>query len=749
MKNLIICILIFATLFSCVGMYSAVKGNGLFAKDDVVEDKPSEDEVKDPVDVPSDDPIDDPSENEVIPEDHVHAYIASWITDANYHWRECACGAVDEKLVHYFTDWFTLQEPTETQPGSRFRTCMICYYKHTETLPALGEGQTDSDCVHEFSEATCVDASICSLCGLINGNALGHDFYVATCTTPKTCARCGLTDADALGHNYMNATCTTAKMCSLCGETEGEPLGHLWFDATCTVPKTCSRCGLNDGDALGHDLTSGDCVASVTCTRCDYVSGGHTYSEWVIDSAATVYEDGSRSRVCTSCGENQTEVIYATGTIGLSYELLADDTYSVSVGSAGGLEEIVIPAYYNGKPVTRVANEGFYRLTALKYLYMSDNVKVIEDLAFASSSLETVRFSQNLEEIGYSAFHGCDLTGDIVLPNGLLSIGARAFYSCFRITSFVVPTSVTEAYYQALDHGDWNKQMTIYYLGTETQWDRIESDGLKFVSSKALVYFECGGSLKYRVSDVVTGYEVSSGFGINDVTDLVIESVHQGRKVLAIGVFESSTLKSITIPTSILMIADNAFSECSVMTDIYYEGTDVEWDAIEKGEKGKSIAVLHYESTDAEQVLQYSDWEIGRVIMSRTNGNGDPYYVLGFSTTALKANTNYSISFRLKENSLTTIEQYLHPVFADDGSVQNYRLLYEPSYESGQYFDDEYFYYSPEELFENSYSFVSGAEGDCFVIFPFKIDSTDVELVVETARLVCDCIEDVVIMEVV
>ena len=53
-------------------------------------------------------------------------------------------------------------------------------------------------------------------------------------------------------HEWSEATCTEPQVCSLCEETQGEPLGHAWVDATCEDPKMCSVCSATEGDALGH-----------------------------------------------------------------------------------------------------------------------------------------------------------------------------------------------------------------------------------------------------------------------------------------------------------------------------------------------------------------------------------------------------------------------------------------------------------------------------------------------------------------
>ena len=51
-------------------------------------------------------------------------------------------------------------------------------------------------------------------------------------------------------HEWVDATCEAPKTCSLCGITEGEPLSHSWTEATYESPKTCFSCGATEGDPL-------------------------------------------------------------------------------------------------------------------------------------------------------------------------------------------------------------------------------------------------------------------------------------------------------------------------------------------------------------------------------------------------------------------------------------------------------------------------------------------------------------------
>lgn len=57
-------------------------------------------------------------------------------------------------------------------------------------------------CKHEWQEADCLNASVCTKCEEIQGEALGHDWQPAACEAPEICSRCGQTQGEALGHSY-------------------------------------------------------------------------------------------------------------------------------------------------------------------------------------------------------------------------------------------------------------------------------------------------------------------------------------------------------------------------------------------------------------------------------------------------------------------------------------------------------------------------------------------------------------------
>ena len=61
-------------------------------------------------------------------------------------------------------------------------------------------------------------------------------------------------------HDYSEATCTSPKICIKCEATEGSSKGHMWKEATCIVSKTCSVCGVTEGSTIEHNYQNGHCT---------------------------------------------------------------------------------------------------------------------------------------------------------------------------------------------------------------------------------------------------------------------------------------------------------------------------------------------------------------------------------------------------------------------------------------------------------------------------------------------------------
>ena len=75
----------------------------------------------------------------VIPPQHTHTPSAEWTTDANNHWNVCSCGEHMNIAAHSYGEWTEIKAATETEKGTKERSCSTCGYKDTADIPAIGK----------------------------------------------------------------------------------------------------------------------------------------------------------------------------------------------------------------------------------------------------------------------------------------------------------------------------------------------------------------------------------------------------------------------------------------------------------------------------------------------------------------------------------------------------------------------------------------------------------------------------------
>ncbi len=106
------------------------------------------------------------------------------------------------------------------------------------------------------------------------------------------------------------------------------------------------------------------------------------------------------------------------------------------------ITDIVIPSAVAGIPVVAIGESAFLFHDELNTITLPDSIVVIKQSAFnGCNSLTEISFGTGLTTIEDRAFEFCDFV-DIVIPEGVTSIGEHAFHGCGNLESIILPESL-------------------------------------------------------------------------------------------------------------------------------------------------------------------------------------------------------------------------------------------------------------------------------------------------------------------
>lgn len=172
----------------------------------------------------------------------------------------------------------------------------------------------------------------------------------------------------------------------------------------------------------------------------------------------------------------------------------------------------------------------------IKYVKIGQDVTSIGDRSFyLCTNLMSIIIPENATYIGKDAFTGCGNLSSVTIPDSVTSIGEYAFFDCMRLTSVDISSSVT-----SITQGTFQ---------------------------------ECSNLASIIIPSSVTSICYNAFLACGNLT-------------------------SVTIPSSVTSIANSVFRGCDNLKDVYYAGSQAQWEAIDIDYDNDPLknATIHYNS---------------------------------------------------------------------------------------------------------------------------------------------------------
>ena len=226
---------------------------------------------------------------------------------------------------------------------------------------------------------------------------------------------------------------------------------------------------------------------------------------------------------------------------------------------------LTVPAEFHGLPVVSIGAEAFAYVWSLSpdTIVLPDTVKVIKDGAFEDSDVREIILPAGLESIGAEAFFGCTKLVGIHIPKDTV-IGENAFAHCPSLAGFTVDAQ--NPYYTAIDGSLYTKDGSrlVFYASKSPITSLVIPEGTEKIPDYA--FRDCKTLVTIEIPEGVT--EIGD-FAFSGCTALTSIRIPDSVTEIGNSAFNGCTaLTSIRIPEGVTEIGYRAFTDCTALTSI-------------------------------------------------------------------------------------------------------------------------------------------------------------------------------------
>ena len=230
---------------------------------------------------------------------------------------------------------------------------------------------------------------------------------------------------------------------------------------------------------------------------------------------------------------------------------------------------VVVPSSLGGFPVVGIGKRAFSSCFILEGVTIPEGVTAIGEDAFAYCyKLEDVTIPEGVVAIGEHAFVHCSKLEGVTIPESVTTIGQYAFQWCRGLKSVHI-SDLAKWCQIKFGNSDANPlyQAHELYLNGEHVTELVIPEGVTSIGAYAFV--GCSGLTDVTIPDGVTTIGAGAFLGCNGLMELLLPGsiVRIGSSAFS----GCSGLTEVEIPHGVKAIGGSVFSDCSNLTKITVE----------------------------------------------------------------------------------------------------------------------------------------------------------------------------------